>query len=94
MTTSLVNQGGTLAPGGRHDGTTVFSSSNYTQKRLGTLEIELGGLEPGSEFDQLLVEGTASLGGRLAVRLGNEFTPTLGNVFKVITAGSIKGTRY
>ncbi|TWU28477.1 hypothetical protein [Bythopirellula polymerisocia] len=55
----------------------------------GTLEIEIGGLNPGSDFDQLnhiLGAGIADLGGRLDVSLINSFMPSIGDSFEIITA--------
>jgi len=61
----------------------------------GTLQIEIGGLSPGSGYDQLnhiLGGGVAQLGGELDVSLINNFTPNAGNRFQIITAaGGISG---
>ena len=60
------------------------------------LVIQIGGLVPASaafgKYDQLLVSGTANLGGTLAIVLVDEFAPQLGDVFDIITADSIQGS--
>ena len=62
----------------------------------GTLEIEIGGLTAGNEYDQLnhiLGSGIAQLGGVLNVSLLNDFVPQAGDMFDILTAtGSITGT--
>jgi len=46
-----------------------------------TLVMELGGLIPGVEYDQLIVNESLSLGGTLDVELLGDFAPELGNTF-------------
>lgn len=61
----------------------------------GELEIEIGGLSAGSEFDQLnhvLGAGVADLGGVLDVDFINGFTPSAGDTFEIITAASVLDT--
>lgn len=81
---------GTDAPG--FSPATVFRGSvSYTS----ALQIEIGGLEPGSEFDQLnhvLGDGIADLGGALHVALINGFSPSAGDSFEIITASSVVDT--
>jgi T5SS/PEP-CTERM-associated repeat protein len=50
------------------------------------LEIELGGLTAGTQYDRVTVAETAVLGGALEVSLINGFTPTVGNSFQILTA--------
>jgi hypothetical protein len=61
----------------------------------GALEIELGGTQPGSGYDQLnhaIGGGLATLGGALDVSLWGGFTPAVGDVFEFITAtGGVSG---
>lgn len=61
----------------------------------GTLEIEIGGTNSGSDYDQLnhlLGDGIADLGGTLDVQLIEGFTPTAGDTFEIITAMSVLET--
>ncbi|MAT68685.1 MAG: hypothetical protein CMJ58_04105 [Planctomycetaceae bacterium] len=57
--------------------------------------IELGGTTPGSQYDQLSVAGTASLGGTLSVSfvdLGSGlFEPAVGDEFEIISAAAVSG---
>lgn len=58
------------------------------------VEIELGGLTPVAEYDQLIVNqfGTANLGGTLDLSLINGFVPQDGDAFTILTAGVISGS--
>jgi hypothetical protein len=57
-----------------------------------TLDIELGGVTPGSQFDRLQISGAATLDGILDVSLINGFAPALGNSFEILRAeGGIFG---
>lgn len=77
------NTGGTVAPG-TSPGTLTFAA-NYTQGASGTLAAEVQGAAPGTGHDQLVVGGTASLGGTLAIAT-SAFTPTANQQFKVLDA--------
>ncbi|MFH0980732.1 MAG: immunoglobulin domain-containing protein, partial [Planctomycetota bacterium] len=85
-----LTSGGTVMPGLSPGILNV--TGDYTQSFNGSLEIEKGGLNPGSGFDRLNVTGTASLAGRLAVSLIGGFEPEVGTIFDVVTAGSVVGT--
>ena len=66
-------------------GNSVFGFSN-------TLEIQIGGLIPGTEFDVVDVGGSQVLGGTLEIVLIEGFQPTAGNEFRFLTAaGGITG---
>jgi len=62
----------------------TFGSSN-------TLNIEVGGTAAGSQYDQLIVSGTAALGGGLDVTLLYGFTPKLGDAFALIDGSALSG---
>jgi hypothetical protein len=66
-------------------------TGNYTQTNSGTLAIEIGGAAVGSEYDQLQVNGTATLDGTLALSLVNGFDPAVGSTFVVMQYGSVSG---
>jgi len=83
-----VQGSGILAPGNSPGTTSV--TGNYDQQ-AGTLEIELGGLTAGTEFDQLVVTGMAMLAGSLEVSIIDSFVPNFGDVFKIVDAGSLSG---
>lgn len=55
------------------------------------LEIELGGLTPGSEYDQIVSGGRLTLGGTLDVELLDDYAPLLGDSFDIAIAAFIDG---
>ncbi|MGH9431446.1 MAG: beta strand repeat-containing protein, partial [Terriglobia bacterium] len=67
-------------------------SGSYTQTSAGTLNIDIGGLAAGTQFDQFLISGAASLDGTLNLDLINSFVPTLGQTFEILTASLVSGT--
>ncbi len=79
---------GTFAPGTSPG--IVNINGNYTQ--TGTLQIELGGITPGTGYDQVVVSGTANLGGTLDVRQFGAFVSPPGATFQVVKAGTVNGT--
>ena len=81
LAANLVNEG-TVSPGNSAGIITV--DGYYTQEAGGTLEIELGGTTAGTEHDQLVVTGTATMNGTLTVTLLPGFLPELGDTFFVI----------
>ena len=74
-----VNVGGTNASG------SLVVTGNYIQTAAGALNIEVGGVTAGSQFDQLEVDGTATLAGALNVSLINSFQPSSGQSFEIET---------
>lgn len=79
---------GTFAPGTSPG--IVNINGNYTQ--TGTLQIELGGITPGTGYDQVVVSGTANLGGTLDVRQFGAFVSPPSATFQVVRAGTVNGT--
>ena len=57
----------------------------------GVLEMELGGLIAGTEFDQLNVVDTATLDGTLSISLDGGFVPDDWDSFEILTAGQVFG---
>jgi hypothetical protein len=85
----LVNRG-TFAPG---PGIAVMlPSGDYIQEATGKLEIELGGLIPLTEHDQLSISGTATVDGTVELKAANGFQPKFGDQFVILAASSITGT--
>ena len=72
ITANIIN-GGILTPGTPLGVLTI--KGNYTQTATGILNIELGGLTPGDEYDRLSIDGNATLDGTLKIDLANDFTP-------------------
>jgi len=58
----------------------------------GVCSVVLGGITPGTQFSHVLVDGTATLAGNLAVRLINGFVPEIGAMFRVLQARTRNGT--
>ncbi|WP_237764043.1 autotransporter domain-containing protein [Terrimicrobium sacchariphilum] len=82
----VLNQG-TVAPGNSPGTLTI--AGNFTQTGTGDLQIEVAS---SSVFDQLVVTGTASLGGTLAVQSYNGFQFAYGQQFNFLQAGNIMGS--
>ena len=60
-------------------------TGNYTQTINGTLDIEIDGTTPGTDFDQLVVQGTVTLAGSINITTG--FTPLNYTNFTIISNG-------
>jgi hypothetical protein len=80
-----ITNGGQVIPGGTGAIGTLTINGQYTQTTTGSLTIDLGGTTAGSQYNQLAVSGTATLGGTLNVSLINGFQPVLGNSFTALT---------
>jgi fibronectin-binding autotransporter adhesin len=97
-----VNSGGTLSGTGKIAGNvinngvvgpgsspgTLHVGGNYSQGSGGTLDIEIASL---FSFDQLMVSGTASLGGTLDVTLDG-YTGHAGDIFTILTSSGLSGS--
>jgi hypothetical protein len=81
--TLQLGSGATLSGNGLID-------ANYSQAAGGTMRINIGGLTPDTQFDQLRIDGNASLGGTLQVALTNNLVPVFGQSFEIL---QITGTR-
>jgi hypothetical protein len=86
---NVINSGGTVQPSVA--GGTLTLNGQYTQSGAGTLEVALGGTQPG-QYSLLTITGAAMLGGQLDVTLVNGFTPTTGDIFNFLSYGSRIGT--
>lgn len=87
VTGNVGNSGGTVAPGASPGKLTI--AGNYTQGAGGTLQEEIAGTAPGTQFDQLAVTGNATLDGTLAIASGS-FVPALTDTFKIITGAATR----
>ncbi|MBI2297123.1 MAG: hypothetical protein HYU76_14055 [Betaproteobacteria bacterium] len=89
--TGNINNAGTVAPGASPGTLTI--NGNYTQGPGGMLAIEIGGTAASTQYDQLLVNGNATLDGTLNATLVNGFVPSGSEAFTVIrTGGTVTGT--
>ncbi|MFO0874239.1 MAG: hypothetical protein U0575_09745 [Phycisphaerales bacterium] len=92
VTGGLVNNtGGTVAPGSSAG--LLSLGAGYTQAVNGALDVQIGGLVPGTQYDQLAVTGNASLAGTLRVSRINGFLPVPSDEFTILTTtGTRTGT--
>ena len=58
----------------------------------GTLDVEIGGLTPGTGHDQLDVTGPVTLGGTLEITTLPGFTPAEGDSFTIVKGSSVSGS--
>ena len=86
----VYNTAGTVAPGASAGTLTI--NGNYVQGPSGMLEIEIGGLLPGAQHDQLVVTGNTTLAGGLDIQLVGGFLPVSGNTFAILRGGGVSGT--
>jgi hypothetical protein len=85
-----VIMGGRLSPGNSPGILTI--NGNYTQTAFGAYIAELEGLKAGTGYDQVDVNGTADLAGKLHVDFLNGFTVALGDSFILMKYDSETGT--
>ena len=81
---------GDLQPG--NSAATVTFGNNVALGAGATLEIELGGLTPGTQYDRVVVDGSLALDGTLNISLIDSFTPAAGNAFDLLDWGTLSGT--
>ncbi len=67
-------------------------NGNYVQTSAGTLDIQVGGSDPGVDYDQLTVSGTATLSGALNVSLIDGYVPPSGSSYQIMIFQSETGT--
>src|SRR5207244_3499219 len=77
---------GAVSPG---TGTTpgqLAVTGNYSQMLSTRLDLKVAGRNtPGTDYDQLVVGGTAILGGTISVSAVNGFTPVAGDSYHILT---------
>jgi hypothetical protein len=88
------NVSGVVAPGGLVAGPGALSiEGRFSNAALGILEMELGGTTL-SQYDQLVVEGSAALAGTLRVLLTGGYMPALGAQFTLLTTSDGIGGQF
>jgi hypothetical protein len=80
------NIGGRVDPGTLGAAGELTIDGDYSQLNGGTLEIDLAGTTPVTQYDRLTVSRNAFLDGTLEVGLLG-FTPSVGAAFTILTAG-------
>jgi hypothetical protein len=93
LITPVLNNYARLIPGG-HDEPGPFNLvGNLIMRSTARILVELGGPQPLLEHDRVAITGSASLDGTLQLDLIDEFIPTPGEQFTILTAtGGISGT--
>jgi hypothetical protein len=83
---------GIFAPGTSPGALAIKGTVLFTVN--GTYNAEIGGTTPGTQYDQLLVTGSATWAGNLNVTLINGFTPTTGQQFILATCSVTCTNRF
>ncbi|MGK7940264.1 MAG: Ig-like domain-containing protein [Crocosphaera sp.] len=66
-------------------------TGDYTETDEAVINIQIGGEDPGTEFDVIDITGTANFDGTINVSLLDDFFPVLGDSFQVINYGGYTG---
>jgi hypothetical protein len=72
-------------------GLLTITDGGYSQSSTGSLQIDIGGLTPNTQYDVFSVSGNAALNGRLILSATNGFLPASGDVFNVMNYASRSG---
>ncbi len=90
--TASMTSSGQVAPGLPIGTLNVLQA--YTQSAAGALNVQVGGLTPGTQYDQLKLTGAgvATLAGTLNVSLANGFVPPELSEYSIMTYPSHTGT--
>jgi hypothetical protein len=83
---NVTNEGGAIKPGDAPGVLTI--TGNLTDSEPVELDIALGGTTPGTEYSQLIVDGTASLLGNLDLNLVDGFSLASGETFDIVGTGA------
>ncbi len=74
-----------------HSAGAITVTGNFSQGANGTLVIENGGSDP-SQYDQLVINGSATLGGNLHIKTIDGFTPSSQDIFNPMAYSSASGS--
>jgi hypothetical protein len=85
-----LNNHGLLSPG---DGLGRLSVNTQTVQLFadGTLQIQIGGVNPGVTYDQLALRSAGIIGGNLDLEFVNGFVPVLNETFSIVTGSGLSG---
>jgi hypothetical protein len=92
--TPLLENHGQVTPGGHDQTGPFYLTGDYNHQPTARLNIDLAGLAPIEQHDQLLIDGGATInGGRIIVTLLDGFEPQQGDAFEIIhlVEGTISG---
>jgi hypothetical protein len=88
---AVVTNFGTIDPGPA--ASALVFASNLVLESSSVLNFQVGGYTPASEYGDIVLSNGVNLAGSLAVTLINDFVPTPGSSFTVLTSGApITGT--
>lgn len=79
------NFAGTVLPGQSPGVLTI--DGNFMQGELGTTVLEIGGMLPGLEHDQIVVTGDATIDGTIQIDFIDGFAPSEGDSFNLFAVG-------
>ncbi len=80
LSSSIINNG-SISPG-LSAGTLTITTEQLTQGPTGSIDIEIGGTTAGTDYDQVILGGFATLGGQLNVSLIDGFVPASSDSFE------------
>ena len=94
ITTPNLTNNGTVMPMGP-SGTpgTLTENGNYQQGSSGALDIGIGGPQP-SQADELKINGAAKLNGTLELGSLNNFHPSTGDTYEILSAAGGESGRF
>ena len=77
---TVINQGGLILPGNSPG--TLIIDGDFIQGPDGTTLLEVGGTQPGTDYDQIVVSGNATIDGLVTVAFIDDFAPSAGDSFE------------
>jgi hypothetical protein len=86
-----LDSGGAISPG-NSTGTGVLTVGSLGLNSGAAMNVALGGVARGAQYDALTSTGVVSLNGTLNVSLIGGFKPVTGNTFDILDWGSLSGT--
>jgi hypothetical protein len=87
-----VTNSGTIDVGGINSVGIVAITGDYTQTASGQLNFTLDGTTAGTDYSQLTVTGTATLGGKASIVSLAGYTPAVNSSYSLITYASVAGS--
>ncbi len=66
-------------------------TGSYSQEANGILNVAIGGTTVGSQYSQMAVSNGVNLAGTLTIKRISSFTPTMGEVFTILTGSIVTG---
>jgi hypothetical protein len=87
----IVRNAGQIHPGSSPGSIQILGTGGWTNAPSGTIVLELAGINPSSEHDQLISAARANLSGIIEIKLADGYTPNLGDSFEILRFGSVSG---